>query len=192
MKISIPGGDLEFFSIFGPLGVNLSRATFSRVWVSESENFTEFNSVKNGKSHADFTLLGRGADIFEFILRSPIAQFWVPLNIASNATSTLFPVLPFLVFFGKRHGKPPKKQGFVMPTEPLKSLEKKGKTLEKTRNSSQGKKPRNSKKTRKGRTGLNTEPIADEKLSLKIMVVVVVGSSLKKRGLLFHQVVVFV
>ena len=63
------------------------------------------------------------------------------------------PVLPFLVFLEKGTENPPKKQGFFIPTEPLKSLEKKGKTLEKTRNSSQGKKTRNSKKTRKGRTG---------------------------------------
>ena len=61
------------------------------------------------------------------------------------------PVLPFLVFLEK--GKPSKKQGFFIPTEPLKSLEKKGKTLKKTRKSSQGKKTRNSKKTRKGRRG---------------------------------------
>ena len=66
-----------------------------------------------------------------------------------------FPCPSFPCFFGKRQGKPPKKQGFFIPTEPLISLEKKGKTLEKTRNSSQGEKTRNSKKkTRKGRTGL--------------------------------------
>ena len=50
------------------------------------------------------------------------------------------PCPSFPVFFGKRHGQPPKKQGFFSPTGPLKSLEKKGKTLKKTRNSSQGKK----------------------------------------------------
>ena len=43
-------------------------------------------------------------------------------------------------FFGKRQEKPPKKQGFFIPSEPLKSVEKKGKTLKKKRNSSQGKK----------------------------------------------------
>ena len=64
------------------------------------------------------------------------------------------PVLPFLVFFlGRRQGKPPKKQGSFIPTEALKSLEKKGKKPQKTRNSSQGEKTRNSRKTRKGRTG---------------------------------------
>ena len=45
-----------------------------------------------------------------------------------------FPVLPFLFFcWKKRRGKPPKKQGFLIPTEPLKSLEKMGKTLEKNK-----------------------------------------------------------
>ena len=43
-------------------------------------------------------------------------------------------VLPLLVFFfGKWQGKLPKKQGLFIPTEPLKSLEKRGETLEKTR-----------------------------------------------------------
>ena len=31
--------------------------------MSESENFTNKNSMKNGKFHTNFTLLGRGADI---------------------------------------------------------------------------------------------------------------------------------
>ena len=57
-----------------------------------------------------------------------------------------YPCPSFPCFFGKTRGKPPKKQGFFIPTEPLKSLEKKGKTLKKTRNSSQGKKTRKSKK----------------------------------------------
>ena len=67
---------------------------------------------------------------------------------ALRGLSEGYPILPFLVFCWKKHEKPPKKQGFFIPTEPLKSLEKKGKTLEKTRNSSQGKKTRNSKKTK--------------------------------------------
>ena len=50
------------------------------------------------------------------------------------------PCPSFPCFFGKRQGKPPKKQGFFIPTEPLKSLEKKGKTPKKPRNSSQGEK----------------------------------------------------
>ena len=40
-------------------------ATFSKVWVSNSEispTFHTKNGVKNGIFHADFTLLGRGAD----------------------------------------------------------------------------------------------------------------------------------
>ena len=60
------------------------------------------------------------------------------------------PVLPFLVFFFEKFQEnPPQKQRIVIPTEPLKFLEKKGKTLKKTRNSSQG----GNKKTRTGRTG---------------------------------------
>ena len=45
-----------------------------------------------------------------------------------------FRALSFLsLFFWKWKGKPPKKQGFFIPTEPLKSLEKKGKTLKKNK-----------------------------------------------------------
>ena len=45
------------------------------------------------------------------------------------------PVLPFLVFFKEkgRENPPPKKQGFFIPTEPLKSLEKKGKNAQKNK-----------------------------------------------------------
>ena len=63
------------------------------------------------------------------------------------------PVLPFLVVLEKGTENHQKNKDFFSPAEPLKSLEKKGKTLKKTRNSSQGKKTRNSKKARKGRTG---------------------------------------
>ena len=48
------------------------------------------------------------------------------------------PVLPLFVWEKAR--KTTKKQGLFIPTEPLKSLEKKGKTLKKTRNFSQGEK----------------------------------------------------
>ena len=72
----------------------------------------------------------------------------------------LRPCPSFPCFFGKRQGKPQKKQGFFRPAEPLKSLEKKGKTLEKTRNSSPAKKTRNSKKARKGRTGEVSDTMA--------------------------------
>ena len=63
------------------------------------------------------------------------------------------PDLPFLAFSGKTQGTPPKKQEFSVSSEPLKSLEKKGKTVEKTRNSLKGKKAGKSKKARKGRSG---------------------------------------
>ena len=66
------------------------------------------------------------------------------------------PVLPFLVISlenGKENHQ--KKQGFFLPSEPLKSLEKKGKTFKKTRKSSQERKKNKEfqTKTRKGRTG---------------------------------------
>ena len=69
-----------------------------------------------------------------------------------------YPVLPFLVFFGKWAGKPPKKQGFFIFTKPLKTLEKKGKTLNKTRNSSQGKKKQGIPK-KQGKEGQGLELI---------------------------------
>ena len=65
-----------------------------------------------------------------------------------------YPVLPFLVFW-KLQGKPPKRQGFFIPAKPLKSLEKKGKTLKKTRNSSQGEKKGIQKKQGKEGQGIN-------------------------------------
>ena len=63
--------------------------------------------------------------------------------------------LSFLWFFWKKARKTTQKNGFFIPTEPLKSLEKKGKTLEKTRNSSllRGRKQGIPQKTRKARTG---------------------------------------
>ena len=65
------------------------------------------------------------------------------------------PYPSFPCFFGKRRGKPPKKQGFFIPTETLKSQEKKRKNAQKnkeilTREKKQGI-PK--KRTRKGRTG---------------------------------------
>ena len=61
------------------------------------------------------------------------------------------PCPSFPCFFGKRQGKPPQKQGFCIPTEPLKSLEKKGKTPKKTRNFLAGEKAKEVKKTRMDR-----------------------------------------
>ena len=68
-----------------------------------------------------------------------------------------FPDLLFLAFFGKRQGKAPKKQGFFVLAEPLKSLRKKGKTHKKTRNSLERKKARKSKNARKRRSGFRTK-----------------------------------
>ena len=65
----------------------------------------------------------------------------------------LGPSPDLLCFFGKRQGKPPKKQGFFIVAEPLKSLGKKGKTRKKARNSLERQKARKSKKARKRRLG---------------------------------------
>ena len=62
---------------------------------------------------------------------------WIT-RISDSRESRHYPVLPFLGFLEKGRENPPKKQGFFIPTEPLKFLEKKGKTLKITRNSSQG------------------------------------------------------
>ena len=66
------------------------------------------------------------------------------------------PCPSFPWFLGERQGRPRKEQGFFIPTEPLKSLEKKGRRPEKTRKSSQGEKTRNSKK-KQGEEGQGIE-----------------------------------
>ena len=90
------------------------------------------------------------SDFCDLRLRCPSRT---PEIAAISETRENNPILPFLVFFGKGKENPPEKQGFLIPTERVKSLEKKGKTLKETRKSSQGEKTRKSKKTRKGRTG---------------------------------------
>ena len=67
------------------------------------------------------------------------------------------PVLPFLVFWENGKENHQKKKGFFIPTEPLKSREKRGETLKKPRNSSQGeKKQGNPKKQGKEGQGRGT------------------------------------
>ena len=56
-------------------------------------------------------------------------------------------------FFWKRQGKPPKKQGFFIPTEPLKIPGKEGKNARKNKEFLAGEKNKEFQKTRKGRTG---------------------------------------
>ena len=73
--------------------------------------------------------------------RGGIAGFG-PLSTIATTPCPSFPC-----FLRNRQRKPPKKQGFFIPTEPLKSLEKKGKKLEKTRKSS--KKRRKNKEIQK-------------------------------------------
>ena len=77
----------------------------------------------------------------------------------AETAKTVFCTLSFLSLFicGKSQGKPPKKQGFLIPTEPLKSLEKKGRrSKKKTRKFLAGeRKTRNStnkKNKERGRT----------------------------------------
>ena len=67
-----------------------------------------------------------------------------------------FPWSSFPCFFGKSKENHPKKQGFFLGAEPLKSLGKKGKTLKKARKFLATKKARKSKKARKGRSGLGS------------------------------------
>ena len=73
-----------------------------------------------------------------------------------------FPVLLFLVFWRKKGKENHQKNKDFIPTEPLKSLEKKGQTLKKNKEfiATEKKKTRNSpkKKTRKGRTGFGSVP----------------------------------
>ena len=64
------------------------------------------------------------------------------------------PCSSFPCFFGKRQGKPPKRQGFFLSSEPLKSLGKKGKTRKKARNCLEWKKARKSKKQGKEDQGV--------------------------------------
>ena len=65
--------------------------------------------------------------------------------ICTKNSLQLYPVLPFLVLFGKRQGKPHKNKDFSSrPTPQI--PEKEGKMLGKTGNSSQGEKTMNSKK----------------------------------------------
>ena len=59
---------------------------------------------------------------------------------------------------GKRSGKPPKKQGFFIPTEHPKSLEKKGKTVKKARKSSQKRRKRQGIQTKQGKEGQGKDP----------------------------------
>ena len=73
------------------------------------------------------------------------------------ANTELTATLSFLSLFFLEKGREnhPKKQGFFMPTEPLKSLEKKGKTVKKTRKCPQGEKQGIPKKQGKEGQGIN-------------------------------------
>ena len=90
-------------------------------------------------------IVKKGQNIFRrfstiFARHQLSGPFWGALQIALQGHLLFFslkdalctlpcPSLP--CFVGKRQGKPPKKQGFFIPTEPPKSLERKGKTLKK-------------------------------------------------------------
>ena len=62
-------------------------------------------------------------------------------------------VLRFLAFFGKRQGRPPKKQGFLIPAEPPKRSGKEGKNAQKKHGIPRRGRNKDFNKTRNGRTG---------------------------------------
>ena len=82
---------------------------------------------------------GKQASPLEVLHLSEARRRVLPI---SNQCRSSFPCF----FFRKRQGKPRKKQGFSVSSELLKSLEKKGKTLKKARNSSKSQKARKSRK----------------------------------------------
>ena len=88
----------------------------------------------------------------------PKTQWGSVSSLLRNSTLETVPCPSFPCFFGKSQGKSPKRQGFFIPTEPLKSLERKGKILKKTRNSLQGKKQGISKK--QGKEGQGIPPVS--------------------------------
>ena len=128
---------LPFFSVFLRFLFVLFVFFFSLLSYSpRGKGQTTAIYCKNGEFHSDP------------VCTHPVQNF--PTHLTHS--------LSFLsLFFGKRQGQPPKKQGFVIPTEPPKTLEKKGKTLKKTRKSLQGEKNKEFQKTRKGRTGLTID-----------------------------------
>ena len=81
------------------------------------------------------------------------AETILPFSCCPLVFLWLKPWSSFPCLFGKRQGKPPRKQGFLMLAEPLKSLRMKGKPLKIARNSLKRKKARKSKKARKRRLG---------------------------------------
>ena len=110
---------------------------------------------KGSRAHAAASACQvRHGDILVFHCRRRIqcCQHFCNQSAArGNIPDLLFPCL-----FGKRQGKPPKGQGFLWLAEPLKSLEKKGKTLKIARNSLKRKKARKTKKARKRRLGIKS------------------------------------
>ena len=88
-------------------------------------------------------------------------RFEARIASRESAQKIQFPVLPFLVFGKKAWKTTPQNQGFLIPTETLKSLEQKGNapTKKKKEFRPRKKKTRNSKKnTRNGRTGCPAGP----------------------------------
>ena len=98
--------------------------------------------VGEGRGMQACTLVDHYNAMGNTVRRSP--SFTVTLAAAYwqrgfRTKNVYHPVLPLLVFFRNRARKAHQKRIF-MPTEPLKSLEKKRKTFKKTRTSSQGNK----------------------------------------------------
>ena len=94
--------------------------------------------------HKMTTIVGNRGQLWTSTLSPHLESPHLDFPDLRHLSTVPCPSFPF--FCGKRHGKPPKKQGFFIPTEPLKSLGKKGKTFEKTRNSSR----REKKKKKQG------------------------------------------
>ena len=67
-------------------------------------------------------------------------------------TCPVLPVLPFLVFLAQGKENLKKSKDFLFPTEPLKSLERKGKTHKNAMHSSQGEKKQGNKR-KQGKEG---------------------------------------
>ena len=126
----IRGPTLSFLSLF-----------FGKRQASTLRLLNALNSEDRGLK-VRFSLATIVFETFELILCQMLS------SQGKNAPSNPYP--HYLVRLVTSRHNHQKNKDLFLPTEPLKSLEKKGKTLKRTRNSSQGKNIRNSKKTKEG------------------------------------------
>ena len=121
----------------------VSAANWGFCW---GEQFFFFRG-RNGMSSSDLGKRNRTPPWSREELFSGKGVFWRRGPLQSPCTGKKKPGPSFPCFFcGKWQGKPPKKQGFFIPTEPLKSLKKEGKNAQK-----QKKREKRSKKQKKGK-----------------------------------------